>query len=209
MALLNNPEGDMITTFTFNRQGLIMYKKILGIILAGALLFLSGCSGSGSKVKSFMRENASLGHIQMVAVLPFEGGGSAPRIREFAMTQLLASGLFDVADKGRVDNLLQEEGIAEGAPLDAATIRRLSQRLKVQAVLFGSVQQESETRGNAVFAQTTMTLRLIDSETGTLLWQASGRGSGYSLADRLFGMAPKDSFVVTMDLLRDLFKTLH
>ncbi len=54
-----------------------------------------------------------------------------------------------------------------------------------------------------------MTLRLIDSETGTLLWQASGRGSGFSMADRLFGMAPKDSFEVTMGLLEDLFKTIR
>jgi len=185
-----------------------MNKKLMGIVLSGMLLFLSGC-GSGSITQSFLRENASLGHIQTVAVLPFEGGGNAPRIREFTMTQVLASGLFDVVDKGRVDNLLQQEAIAEAAPLDAATIRRLGQRLKVQAFILGSVKQEVESRGSASFPEITMTLRLIDSETGTLLWQASGRGSGYSVADRLFGMAPKDSFQVTMDLLRDLFATIQ
>jgi len=185
-----------------------MSKKLLGIALAGMLLFLTGC-GSGSITKSFLRKNASLGHIQAVAVLPFEGGGNAPRIREFTMTQILASGLFDVVDKGRVDNLLQQEGIAGAAPLDAATIRRLGQRLKVQAFILGSVNQESQAQGSASFPEVTMTLRLVDCETGALLWQASGRGSGYSLANRLFGTAPKDSFQVTMDLLRDLFSTMQ
>ena len=184
-----------------------MNKKTIGFILAGVLLLLTGC-GSGSITKSYLRENASLGHIQTVAVLPFEGGGDAPRIREFTMTQILASGLFDVVDKGRVDNLLQQEAIADAAPLDAATIRRLGQRLKVEAFILGSVKQVTESRGSAAFPEITMTLRLVDAETGTLLWQASGRGSGYSLADRLFGLAPKDSFQVTMNLLRDLFATI-
>ena len=185
-----------------------MYKKLMKIILAGMVLYLSGC-GTSSLVKSYMRENASLGHIQTVAVLPFEGGGNAPRIREFTMTQVLASGIFDVVDKGRVDNLLQEEGLDKGAPFDAATLHRLGQRLKVQAFIIGSVQQGMEARGSASFPEVTMTLRLIDAETGALLWQASGRGSGYSLMDRLFGLAPKDAFKVTMNLLRDLFNTMH
>jgi len=185
-----------------------MSKKLIAITLSVVLLSLSGC-GSSSSTKFFQRENTSLAYIQTVAVLPFEGGGNAPRIREFTMTQVLASGLFDVVDKGRVDNLLQEEALAAGTPLDEVTLRRLGQRLNVQAFILGAVQQVTTSRGSAAFPEITMTLRLVDSETGSLLWQASGRGSGYSVADRLFGMAPKDSFEVTMDLLRDLFATIH
>ena len=142
-------------------------------------------------------------------MLPFEGGGRAPRIRELTMTQLLATDLFDVVDKGRVDNILAQEAIAPTAPLDTFTIRRLGETLDVQAVLLGSVEQLGQSRGNAVFNEITMTMRLIETETGQLLWQASGRGSGYSLADRLFGFAPKDSFEVTMELLNKLFATMR
>ena len=185
-----------------------MHRKIIGIIVSGMLLFLPGCS-THSVVKSYVRENASLAHIEHVAVLPFEGGARAPRIREFTMTQLLASGVFDVVDKGLVDSVLSQEAIGPGTPLDASTIRRLGQILNVQAFILGSVEEATQSRGSASFAETTMTLRLIDSQTGILLWQASGRGSSYSLADRLFGMTPKDSFVVTMGLLNDLFKTMR
>lgn len=186
-----------------------MHVKIISLVVLAALLVpLSGCGG-GSKTRSFMREDASLAHIEKVAVLPFEGGGNAPRIREFTMTQILATGLFDVVDKGRVDSFLLQEAIAPETPLDQPTLRRLAQVVSVQAVMLGSVEVTSESRGSAVFPEITMTLRLIDSETGTLLWQASGRGTGYSLADRLFGMAPRDSFQVTMDLLARLLATMR
>jgi TolB-like protein len=184
-----------------------MYKKLVGTALLCVLLLTAGCGSS--LIKSYVRKNASLGSIRTVGVLPFEGGQSAPRIRDFATTQLLTSKLFDVVDEGRLDSLLAEEGIAKGAPLDAATLKRLGQHLKVQAFLLGSVKESNETRGSASFPEVTMTLRLIDTETGTLLWQASGRGTGYSLGDRLFGLTPKDSFIVTMNLLRDLFATIH
>lgn len=185
-----------------------MLKKMTGIILACLLLSLAGCSGKIA-TRSFVRENTNLSLIKTVAVLPFEGGGRAPRIRELTMTELLDAGIFDLVDKGRVDLFLQQEALAEGAPIDAVTLRRLGESLKVQAVLLGSVEQATETRGSASFPEITMTLRLVDCETGLLLWQASGRGSGYSVADRLFGFAPKDNFAVTMALLRKLFATMR
>jgi TolB-like protein len=187
-----------------------MSKKIFAMTLLGMILTLSGCGG-GSLTNSFMRKDASLAGIQTIAVLPFEshgGGTGAERIREFTMTQVLATGMFDVLDKGRVDAAMREEAIDPGVPIDAATLRRLGQALKVQAFILGSVEEVNESRGNASFPEITLTLRLVDSETGTLLWQASGRGSGYSLADRLFGMAPKDSYQVSMNLLRTLLATI-
>lgn len=178
-------------------------------LLLMGVLFLAGCSGKPNLTQSYMRENASLAYIKTIAVLPFEGGDRAPRIRELTTTQLLASGLVDVIDKGRVDSFLQQEAIAPDAPLDNFTIKRMGENLKVNAILRGSVEQMEGTRGNSTFSEMIITLRLIDTETGLLLWQASGRGSGYSLADRLFGFAPKDSFTVTLDLLNALFATMR
>ncbi|KPK25465.1 MAG: hypothetical protein AMJ61_11890 [Desulfobacterales bacterium SG8_35_2] len=186
-----------------------MFKNTIVIILASMLLVLTGCGMGKNPTTSFMRENTNLALIQTVAVLPFEGGGRAPRIRELTMTQLLATDIFDLVDKGRVDIFLRQEAIVPGSPIDLFTLRRLGESLNVQAALFGSVEQASESRGSAVFSEITLTLRLIDCESGVLLWQASGIGSGYSLADRLFGFAPKDSFQVTLDLLDELFATMQ
>lgn len=193
-----------------------MQKKIAGLILVLALSFLWGCS-SHSLTKSFLREDVNIGYIQTIAVLPFEnlgpgGPATAQRIREITITQVLVSGLFDVVDRGRVDSMLREEAIDPGAAaaIDNLTLKRLGQRLGVQAFLLGSVEQVSDARtGTAVYPETTITLRLVDIEAGNVLWQATGRGSGYSLLDRMFGVAPKDSFRVTLDLITRMLNTIR
>lgn len=188
-----------------------MRAILAGLTLFAVLLSLSGC-GSGSYAKAFLREGATLGHIQTIAVLPYEnlGGatGTAQRTREITMTQILTAGLFDVVDKGRVDSVLRDEAIDPGTPLEPGALRRLGQRLGVQAFVIGSVEQGVESYGSASFPEVNLTLRLLDAETGTLIWQATGRGSGYSLGGRLFGLAPKNHFQVTMDLLNRMLGTL-
>jgi len=160
-------------------------------------------------IESFIRENTDLALIRKVAVMPFEGGGRSSRIRELTMTQLLANNIFDVVDKGIVDQFMRQEAINPGAPLDIFTLRRLGESLDVAVVLLGSVEEINNSRGTSNYVEMTMTLRLVECETGQVLWQASGMNSGYSVSDRLFGMAPKDNFQITMDLLYDLFATLQ
>ena len=186
-----------------------MYAKAVKLILSLALLSLVGCTSSGIPTQAFVRENANLSLIQNVAVLPFEGGGRAPRIRELAITQLLAEDFFDIADKGQVDVFLQQEALNPGQPLDEFTLRRLGETLGVQAALLGSVEVANQSRGSSAFLEITMTMRLIQCDTGQVIWQASGMASGYSLADRLLGFAPKDTFDVTMSLLAELFATMR
>jgi len=188
-----------------------MRTLLAGLTLLFILLSLSGC-GSGSMTKAFMREGATVGHIETVVVLPYEnlggGSGAAQRTREITMTQILTSRLFDVVDKGRVDSVLVDEAIDPGTPVDAATLRRLSQRLGAQAFFIGSVEQGTESLGASIYPEVNLTLRLLDAETGTLIWQATGRGSGYSLVDRLFGLAPKNHFQVTLELLDRMLRTI-
>jgi hypothetical protein len=125
------------------------------------------------------------------------------------MTQLLANNIYDVVDKGLVDRFLQQEGITAATPLDTFTLRRLGESLDVKAVLLGSVEDVESSRGSSSYPEITMTLRIVECETGKVLWQASGMGSGYSMSDRLFGLSPKDKFQVTMDLLYDLMDTMR
>jgi len=186
-----------------------MTKKIIGTFLLCTLLALSGCFSGSPPIESYVRENTNLSLIRKIAVLPFEGAGRASRIRELAITQLLANNLFDVVDKGLVDNFMNQEAINVGTPLDTFTLRRLGESLDVKAVMLGSVEEITQSRGSASYPEITLTLRIVSCETGQVLWQASGMGSGYSVADRLFGMAPKDVFQVTLDLLYDLTATIQ
>ncbi len=194
---------------SLTKRGMLMSKNIVAIILLGLLLSLPGCySGGAPPIESYVRENTNVMLIRTIAVLPFEGSGRTARIRELTITQLLANNMFDVIDKGLVDKFMQQEAIQGGAPLDIFTLRRIGESLDVKAVMLGSVEEVTNSRGSASYDEITMTLRIIECETGQILWQASGMRSGYSTADRLFGMAPKDRFQVTLDLLYDLMDTI-
>ena len=191
-------------------------KKSLCIAAVMALLLClpAGCSltgGAGSR--SFVRENVDLGYVEKIAVLPLQNNSKdefAPEmLRDIIITRVFATKLFDVIDKGLVDSMLREEAIDAGKPIDGPTARRLGQRLGVQALLLGTVDMATEGRkGSVVYPEMAATLRLLDTESGQVIWQAGGNASGDSLARRLFGLSGRDSYQVATGLVNDLIRTV-
>ena len=191
---------------------LTMIRMTVGLLLAIVLFSSVGCSARND-LESFLREEVSLDYVKTIAVLPLDNHSTdvfaAGRCREIIMTEVMSAGLFSVVEKGQVDSMLRSEAIDPGAPIDAPLLRRLGQRLGVQAFLMGSVDDLGQGRiGNSAYVELSMSLRLVDSESGLVLWQASGQGTGYSLWGRLFGVGYKDSFQVTLDLIRTLLATM-
>jgi len=175
--------------------------------------FLHGCAGTDSAPQTFVRENVDLGYITRVAVLPFANNTqddfAAQRIRDITSTRILAMGIFDVVDRGVVDSGLREMAIDKDTPLDVPVVKRLGQRLGVQAFVYGTVNSIGENRqGSFTYPQVALTLELIDSESAQVLWRNSDTNSGYSLADRLFGLAPQDAFQITVNLLNSMLATI-
>ncbi|MGV1100012.1 hypothetical protein ACUUL3_11470 [Thiovibrio sp. JS02] len=182
------------------------------ILLACLSIFFAGC-GVPTISENFLRENVDFGFVKNVAVLPFENNSKdefAPeRVRDIMNTQLLSMGLFDAVDKGMVDSILREEGIDPGKPLDRHAVQRLGQRMSVQAILFGTIDHSGENRkGSNVYPELDLTVRMLEVQSGVVIWQASGHGSGDSVLRRLFGLAAHDSFQVTMELVNEILSTI-
>lgn len=176
------------------------------------VLFTGGCGGKSVK-KTFLRENVDLGFITRVAVLPFENQSSekfaGEKIRNITVTHVLAREAFDAVDKGLVDSALQEEAIEPGKPLDLNSIKRLGQRLNVQAFVMGSVEEAGTGKsGSYAYSEWSLTLRLVETNAAVVLWQASGHRSGDSLMGRLFGLTPQDSYQVADKLVKSLLRSL-
>ncbi len=194
-------------------QVLARIKGVLTFFaVAGMVLSVYGC-GAKTTTKTFLREEVDLSYITRIAVLPLENHTkndfAAERIRDIITTQILAMKLFDVVDKGIVDSALRELAIEPGMSIDTPVLKRLGQRLNVQAFLLGAVEQMGESRkGASVYPEVSLTLRLVDSKASLVLWRASGHRSGYSVWDRLFGLAPKDTFEVSLALVHDMLSTI-
>ena len=179
--------------------------------LTGVFLILAGCS-SRSVSDSYMREEVDLGYVEKIAVLPFQNNSSdeyAPKLaRDITITQVLAMGLFDVVDKDLVDNMLYDEAIGAGEPLAPLSMKRIGRRLNVQALLVGTVDMAGTVKlGSTTSPEVALTLRLIETDSGMILWQASGHYSGESFGRRLLGIKPDNTYKINSDLIRKLLNT--
>jgi hypothetical protein len=187
-------------------------KKLL-LILAVIVLPLSGCGTKGASPESYLREDVDFNFVQRIAVLPFHNNSDdnyAPvRTRDITITHVLTMGLFDVVERDLVDSALREEVVTTETDIDPLSLKRLGSRLKVQAFLLGTVDMAGEVRiGNTSAHEIALTLRLIEAESGMVLWQASGHRSGESLSKRLLGISGDDAYKITQSLVRTLLGTL-
>jgi TolB-like protein len=174
-------------------------------------LMLAGCS-SRTAPESFTREDVDTAFVQNIAVLPYQNNSSnkyAPILaRDITITQVLAMGLYNVVEKDLVDNFMYNEAIDSGVPIDPLTLKRMGNRLNVQAFLMGTVDVAGMSKlGSTTYPEVALTLRLIEAESGMILWQASGYNSGESFGRRLLGIKPDDAYKLTFDLVRKLLNT--
>lgn len=183
------------------------------IIYTLILLSLVSCSGKSTS-EFFFRDDIDLGYVTTIAVLPFENNSkdkyASERLRDITITKILALKNFDVVDKGIVDNQLKNEAITlSGDNLDIQTMERIGQLINCQALLLGTVDSAGDKRrGSVSYHQLTITLRLIDSSTGTILWHGTGSRNGDSFGSRIFGITPDDEFGVAFKLLDELIRTI-
>jgi len=186
-------------------------NKIVLPFLAMLMLVLGGCGGTAT-LENFTREDVDYSFIQQIAVLPFTNATKNDTVPEMArditITQVLALGLFDVVDKGIVNSVLADEAISTNVPIDPLSLKRVGQRLRAQAFLLGTVDHVEEGRiGGISYPEIGLTLRLVDANTGMILWHASGKRTGESWGRRLFGTKADDPFDITLKLIRDLLYT--
>jgi TolB-like protein len=190
---------------------MIMRKLLLYGCITLEVLILAAC-GSKSVSHSFVREDVDFTFIERIAVLPFANNSSdkyAPeRARDVTITQVLQLGLFDTVEKVLVDNVMYEEGVDSEGPIDPLTLKRMGQRLNTQAVILGTVDlAESGRIGASSYPVMALTLRLIEVNSGLILWQASGNFSGDSWSRRLFGLKPDDTYQIASKLVRRMLRT--
>ncbi len=181
-------------------------------LAAVIILLLSGCAARQNE-STFVRQKTDLRYVKTVAVLPFANNTddkfAARRIRDITTTQILAMGIFDVVDKGVVDSALREMAISRNKPMGMPILKRLGQRLGVQAFIDGTVNDIGSNRsGRFSYPEVSLTLKLIDSASSEVLWQSSAHRTGYSIWVRLFDLSQRDNFQLALLLTRDMLATI-
>ena len=139
-----------------------------------------------------------------IAVLKFENKadnqwwyrGGAEAAQDVFVTQLVKSGKFRVIDRERLDALMREKNLSLSGDLDPATAVQVGKLLGVNYFLTGAVTEYGETEaggGGWRFRMkkktfvAAMNARIIDAETGEIVWADEASAEESSTDVRVMG----------------------
>ena len=194
-------------------QTLGRFRKSVPIVLSLLLVILSACaSRSGPEV--FHDPNFDLASVRIVAVMPFENLSKEPlassRVRDVFMNMLLSTGSLYVLPAGEVARGMVRAGIEKATAPSAEDAVKLGGIVKADAVITGVVREYGEVRSSTTAANVvSVSLQMIETQTGRVVWTASSTQGGITAGDRLFGGGGRPMDDVTraavVDVLNKLF----
>ncbi len=175
----------MIKKSTFR----IVYSIIAALL---ASVVMAGCSGP----RVYIHPNPGLDSIKRMAVLPFgnfsKDDKANDKVRANFVIELLRTASFNVVDIGETDRLLQIAELsyttsgmaipgisasetAEGQAPDSEPLsKKIGEALKVEAIFVGSVEAYSAERvSDRIIPEVSISARLIDGETGIIIWAST------------------------------------
>lgn len=191
-------------------------KLLRKLVLFSALLLVfisSGCASRGALPSFYMRQDYDFSFIKKVAVLPLQNittdKFAGDVIRQVVISELLASGLVDVVVPGEAEAAINKLGIRRTESLNTEQIKALGNALKVQAVVFGSVDKFGEVRtGNISAPEVTITLLMADAISGSIVWSVTKTGGGVSFMARHFGSRSETMSETVLRVVREAIQTL-
>ena len=141
-----------------------------------------------------------------VCVLPFENLSKDTdadiKVREIFVTELFIAHMFrDIVDIVEANAALMSLRIRKPNSLDKETIRALGERLGADYLILGVVTEYSYGKGKESGAEVGLSVRMIEVETGNILWTANNFRMGTNSVSRILGISQGPS---PMELTRQV-----
>jgi len=153
------------------------------------MFLLASCAGSPTR--TYVHPEADFPAYRKVAVLPFgnltDEEYAGARVTDLFVTEFLIVSDMEIVEPNLTLSALSglegeggvalDEDFADGLPLE--TIRSLGEKLDAQAVLGGTVDDYGDVRiGPETFPVVAISVELMDTETGTVIWRATKQARG-------------------------------
>jgi hypothetical protein len=157
------------------------------------LLLALAAGGCGtSRAKPYQDANMDFGAIRTVAVLPFSNLSrdnlAAERVRDVFASMLLSTGAVYVVPYGEVIRTVGKSGIPVASTPAVEDVLKLGTALKADAVVVGVVKEYGEVRaGSATGNVVSLSVQLLETATGKVVWSGASTRGGVSMKDRLLG----------------------
>ena len=164
-----------------------MTKNIAKILIFTSLLFCFGCASS----TEFVRPGTDFNKYRRIAVMPLVDFPNYPQsgiqVSDLISMRLMTTDAT-ILDRTQVSNLISELKLGMSGLIDENTAPRIGNILGVQALFSGSVNKWQTVCNNiqivagaapAILCTSAagITLKLIDVETGRIVWTGSAKGA--------------------------------
>lgn len=191
-----------------------MRDKSVGRFGAAVLLILvsTGCATTSSKVV-YRDPNMDFGSIQTVAVMPFNNltreNVAGERVRDVFMTMLQATGGVYVIPPGEVSRGISRLSLERPASPTPEEVTKFAKIVSTDAVFTGTVKEYGEVRsGTSTANVVSVSLQMMEAQTGKVVWSASSTKGGVTTSDRLFGGGGEPMNATTQKAVDDLLEKL-
>ena len=173
-------EGDVVlgSSFSSYRPGAVQKAIVLTI---GISLGLWGCAARAPR--GYLKPGVTAPHIKSIAVLPFDNISGHPdagkKVLNLLLTELARTELFDIAEVGEVEKVLRSLRVRTAAELDLSKLQELGDRLDVEGVIVGSVDEYDLRQGTGRSVPVVaISARMLEAQPGDILWVISHMHDG-------------------------------
>lgn len=172
------------------------------VTFATFLLALTACPVTAQVTDVFRDPRMDFGIVKTVAVMPFANLTRdqvvAERVRDVFINKLLSSEAVYVLPVGEVARGITRVEIQVPAEPTAEEVVKLGAFLGAEAVITGVVREYGEVRSGATSANViSMSIQLVEAQTGRIVWSGSSTKGGITFMNRLFGGGGQPLNVVT------------
>jgi hypothetical protein len=180
------------------------------LMFFGLLVLLAGCASNGT---TYFDQVMDFGAVHKVAVLPFENltpdKQAADRVRDVFMGKLLETEAVYVIPPGEVARGVSRAGVKTASAPSAEEVVKLGTVIGVDAVITGVLKEYGEVRsGNASGNIISLSVQMLETQTGKVVWVGSTTEGGISTWDRMFGSGGEPMNDVTEKAVTDLISKL-
>ncbi len=160
---------------------MICQRRLFLFLILG--IWFVGCAPSP---EIFLDSEADIEFYERVGVVPFWGGanerGAGDLITDAFITALMVSEKYQVVEPGHFRHLYAEEVGGKATAVRGLTpemVKTLGERAKVQAIFEGTILAYQHNRsGQSQFPMITLEVRMIDVQTGRLIWMTTINRTG-------------------------------
>ena len=194
-------------TTEINRGTSFRYLSFFLILLF--FFFSSGCKCP----MTYINPSVDFSYIKRVAIAPIinltNDKFAGKKVMNVVATEMLRRGVFDVVEFGEVAKVLKEEGLKQDNLVSKQLAARAGKRLNIEAMLIGSVMQYGVSNiAGSSFPEVSISLKLVDVNSYTILWEATHNIKGTNILDQLFGIRKDSVEDLCKDVVEEMIDTL-